>query len=82
MHSTERDPQRAVLQAAVALHAAQPATAEAALQARRLLVDTAGCALAGRHANEVQRLEAALAACEPGDFSFPGGPTMGGEAGA
>lgn len=82
MHSTERDPQRAVLQATVALHAAQPATAEAALQARRLLVDTAGCALAGRHANEVQRLEAALAACEPGDFSFPGGPPMAVQAAA
>ncbi|TWD87099.1 2-methylcitrate dehydratase PrpD [Variovorax beijingensis] len=78
MHSTDtdHDPQRAVLQATVALHAAQPATAEAASQARRLLVDTAGCALAGRHASEVQRLEAALAACEPGDFAFPGGPPM------
>lgn len=82
MHSTERDPQRAVLQTTVALHAAQPATAEAALQARRLLADTVGCALAGRHASEVQRLEAALAACEPGDFSFPGGPPMAVQAAA
>ncbi len=68
--------QRAVLQAVVALHAAQPAGAEAAAQARRLLVDTVGCALAGRQAYEVQGLEAALAACEPGDFSLPAGPSM------
>jgi len=73
---TEADPQRAVLEATVALHAAQPATADAALQARRLLVDTVGCALAGRHADEVRRLEAALAACEPGDFSLAGGPSL------
>jgi 2-methylcitrate dehydratase PrpD len=70
------DAQRAVLQAVVALHAAQPAGAEAAAQAPRLLVDTVGCALAGRHAEEVRRLEAALAACEPGDFSLPAGPAM------
>ena len=81
MHA-EADPQRAVLQATVALHAAQPATAEAALQARRLLVDTVGCALAGRHADEVRRLEAVLGACEPGDFSFPGGAAMGVQAAA
>ncbi|MBN8752823.1 MULTISPECIES: MmgE/PrpD family protein [Variovorax] len=79
---TDEDPQRAVLRETVALHAAQPATPEAALQARRLLVDTLGCALAGRHADEVRRLEAALAACEPGDFSFPGGPAMGVQAAA
>jgi 2-methylcitrate dehydratase PrpD len=81
MHA-EADAQRAVLQAVVALHAAQPAGAEAALQARRLLVDTVGCALAGRHADEVRRLEAALANCEPGDFSFPGGGAMGVQAAA
>lgn len=75
-------PQRAVLQATVALLAAQPATAEAALQARRLLVDTVGCALAGRHADEVRRLEAALAACEPGEFAFPDGPSMSVQAAA
>ncbi|CAN7219819.1 MmgE/PrpD family protein [Variovorax paradoxus] len=82
MQGAEHDPQRAVLQATVTLHAAQPATAEAASQARRLLADTVGCALAGRHASEVQRLEAALAACEPGDFSFPGGPPMAVQAAA
>jgi 2-methylcitrate dehydratase PrpD len=78
----EADAQRVVLQATVALHAAQPASADAALQARRLLIDTVGCALAGRHADEVRRLEAALGACEPGDFSFPGGAAMGVQAAA
>jgi len=81
MHA-EADTQRAVLQAVVALHAARPATGEAALQARRLLVDTVGCALAGRHADEVRQLEAALAACEPGDFAFPNGDAMGVQAAA
>ncbi|SFQ25418.1 MmgE/PrpD family protein [Variovorax sp. 770b2] len=78
----EADAQRVVLQATVALHAAQPASADAALQARRLLIDTVGCALAGRHADEVRRLEAALGACEPGDFSLPGGTAMGVQAAA
>lgn len=81
MHA-EAVAQRAMLQAVVALHAARPATAAAAAQARRLLVDTVGCALAGRHADEVRRLEAALAACEPGDFAFPGGGAMGVQAAA
>lgn len=76
------DPRRAVLQAVVALHAARPADAEAASQARRLLVDTVGCALAGRQAGEVRRLEAALAACEPGGFAFPAGPSLAVQAAA
>jgi 2-methylcitrate dehydratase PrpD len=76
------DPRRPVLQAVVALHAARPADAEAASQARRLLVDTVGCALAGRQAVEVRRLEAALAACEPGGFAFPAGPSLAVQAAA
>ncbi len=76
------DPQRAVLQAVVALHAARPADAEAASQARRLLVDTVGCALAGRQADEVCRLEVALAACEPGGFAFPTGQSLSVQAAA
>ncbi|MBS0341430.1 MAG: MmgE/PrpD family protein [Proteobacteria bacterium] len=79
---TEGAAQRAVLQATVALHAARPATADASMQARRLLLDTVGCALAGRHADQVRRLEAALAACEPGEFRLPAGPAMGVQAGA
>jgi len=76
------DAQRAGLQAVVALHAARPADAEGASQARRLLVDTVGCALAGRQAGEVRRLEAALAACEPGGFAFPAGPSLAVQAAA
>ncbi len=65
-----------VLHATVALHAGQRASPAAALQARRLLLDTLGCAIAGRHAQEVQRLEAVLAEIEPGAFRFPGGMPM------
>lgn len=82
MDEADGGAQRAVLQATVELHAARSATPEAAMQARRLLVDTVGCALAGRHADEVHRLEAALAAFEPGDFRLPGGPSMGAQAAA
>lgn len=74
--------ERALLQATVALHAARPAAFDSALLARRLLVDTVGCALAGRHADEVRRLEVALAACEPGGFRLPQGPAMGVQAAA
>ena len=64
-----------VLQATVARHA-QAASPEAALQARRLLLDTLGCAIAGRHAPEVMRLETILARLEPGAWRFPGGPPL------
>ncbi len=76
------DAHLAVLHATVALHAARPATPEASQQARRLLVDTVGCAIAGRHADEVVRLEAALSGCEPGGFCLPGGASMGVQAAA
>ncbi|MBS0452251.1 MAG: MmgE/PrpD family protein [Proteobacteria bacterium] len=75
-------PERALLQATVALHALRPAAGDSSMQARRLLVDTVGCALAGRHADEVRGLEAALAACEPGEFRLPQGPSMGVQAAA
>lgn len=71
------DAQLAVLHATVALNAGRAASPEASLQARRLLLDTIGCAIAGRHAPEVRRLEAALSACEPGAFRFPDGPPIG-----
>ncbi len=80
--SATQDPHRwdahlAVLHATVALHAGQAAAPEAAMQARRLLLDTIACAIAGRHAPEVQRLEATLAGLEPGAFGFPEGPALG-----
>jgi 2-methylcitrate dehydratase PrpD len=72
------DAHRAVLQATVALHAGRAAEPAAARQARRWLIDTLGCAVAGRHAVEVQRFEAAMAALEPaGAFRFPGGAPIG-----
>ena len=70
------DAHLAVLHATVARHAARSAEPEAAQQARRLLVDTVGCAIAGRHAREVRQLEAAVADCEPGGFALPDGPSM------
>ncbi|WP_076998239.1 MmgE/PrpD family protein [Variovorax sp. KK3] len=72
----------AVLRETVALHAARRATAEASMQARRLLADTLGCAIAGRHAAEVRRLEDLLGGCEPGSFRLPGGPALGVQAAA
>jgi 2-methylcitrate dehydratase PrpD len=71
------DAHLAVLHATVALHASRTASPEAAAQARRLLLDTVGCAIAGRHAPEVRQLEALLAECEPGAFRFPDGPAIG-----
>lgn len=65
-----------VLQATVARHANGPVAPEATHQARRWLVDTVGCTLAGRQAEEVQRFEAAMAALEPGHFRFPGGAPL------
>lgn len=76
MRGTDGGAQRAELEAVVAWHAARAASPESALQARRLLIDTIGCALAGRRAQEVRRLEAALSACEPGAFALPGGRSM------
>ena len=71
------DAHLAVLHATVAWHAGGAASPEASQQARRLLLDTIGCAIAGRHADEVQRFESMLAEIEPGPFRFPGGPSFG-----
>jgi len=82
MRAEQDDPRRwdanlAVLRDTVSRHAAQGATPEAALQARRLLVDTIGCAIAGRHAAEVRQLESLLAETDAGGLRFPGGPALG-----
>ncbi|VTU21649.1 MmgE/PrpD family protein [Variovorax sp. PBS-H4] len=87
MNNELGDPRRwdghlAVLRETVARHAAGRASPEASQQARRLLVDTVGCAIAGRHAGEVRRLEQALAACEPGCFRIADAPTLGVQAAA
>lgn len=48
--------------------------------ARLLLLDTLGCALAGRRAPEVRALEAALAGTDAGGIRLPGGPALGARA--
>lgn len=68
------------LRTTVALHAGQQtpstATPAVALQTRRIVLDTLGCALAGRHAPQVQRLEEIMASGETGSFRFPGGKSL------
>lgn len=65
-----------VLRETIALHAGRPTPSAASLQARRLLLDTLGCALAGRQANEVQQLETVFSRLDPGTFCFPEGKGM------
>lgn len=65
-----------VLREVIALHAGRPTPPAASLQARRLLLDTLGCALAGRRADEVQQLETGFSRLDPGAFCFPEGKGM------
>ncbi len=46
-------------------------------QAKRLFVDTVGCAIAGTHAPEVRSLEDKLAAIDAGTFNLPNGKGLG-----
>ncbi|MGQ0653804.1 MAG: MmgE/PrpD family protein [Betaproteobacteria bacterium] len=57
----------------VARHVAGSPAAKVSRHARLLLLDTLGCALAGRRAPEVSRLEQSLADLEGGDFRCPQG---------
>lgn len=61
----------------VARHAAASPAPKVARHARLLLLDTLGCALAGRRAPEVSRLEQSLAALEGGSLRLPAGPALG-----
>lgn len=61
------------LEDAARRRATRPAGEAAAGAARRILLDTIGCMLAGRDAPEVAALEAALSSLESGPFTFPGG---------
>jgi 2-methylcitrate dehydratase PrpD len=61
------------LKTAARRRATRPATPRAAAAARRILLDTLGCALAGRQATEVAAFEERLSALESGPFTFPGG---------
>ncbi len=67
------DTHLAVLHATVAQHASRPASPAASLAARRLLLDTIGCAIAGRHAPEVWAFENVWSTIEPGAFRLAGG---------
>jgi len=61
----------------IAQRAGRAASAEVSRHARLVLLDTIGCALAGRMAPEVAALEKQLAALEPGSFRFPAGAALG-----
>ncbi|NLD54477.1 MAG: MmgE/PrpD family protein [Burkholderiaceae bacterium] len=65
------------LAAAIGLRAGQPIPPAVDEHARLILLDTLGCAFAGRTASEVAALEHEAARREPGPFRFPGGPDLG-----
>lgn len=60
------------LHAAAAVRLGRPAAPEVEAHARLIVLDTLGCALAGRTAPEVAALEAALSQAEPGSLRLPG----------
>ena len=66
----------AALRDATRLRLRSGSSHEALAKARSIVLDTVGCALAGRRANEVRALEAGLAALDPGGFRLPGGPGL------
>ena len=65
------------LAATIGLRLGHPVPPEVAAHARLILLDTLGCAIAGRTAPEVIALERQAAALEPGAFRFPGGCALG-----
>jgi 2-methylcitrate dehydratase PrpD len=65
------------LAATIDLRIERPVTAEVDRQARLILLDTLGCAFAGRVAPEVAALEREAAGREPGSFRFADGPGLG-----
>lgn len=64
------------LHAAGAVRLGRAAAPEVEAQARLIVLDTLGCALAGRSAPEVAALEATLSRSEPGAARLPGGPAL------
>ena len=67
----------ATLGATLDFHIGRSARPEVAAHARLILLDTIGCAIAGRTAPEVIALEQQAAELEPGKFRFPGGSGLG-----
>jgi 2-methylcitrate dehydratase PrpD len=70
-------PQLDAIRGAIAWRHGYEASPDVSQHARRVVLDTLGCTLAGRAAPEVQALEAQSAALEPGAFHFPGGQGLG-----
>lgn len=71
------DPHIDALRAAIACREGKAVRAEVSRHARLIVLDTLGCAFAGRAAPEVRALEAQFAALEPGAFLFPHGQPLG-----
>ncbi|MEO7938418.1 MAG: MmgE/PrpD family protein [Burkholderiaceae bacterium] len=67
----------ATLAATISLRRQRPGSASVAAHARLIILDTIGCAIAGRTAPELALLEAHAATREPGAFHFPQGPGLG-----
>ncbi len=67
----------ATIAATISLHRQRTTSASVAGHARLIVLDTIGCAIAGRTAPEVAALEAHAATREPGPFHFPQGPGLG-----
>ncbi len=65
------------MRSAIALRETRPLPPAVSRHARLIVLDTLGCALAGRIAPEVAALEQQLGALEPGAFGLPGGPALG-----
>ena len=69
--------QVAVLRETIERHCREAPAGKVDRHARLLVLDTLGCALAGRRVPELRALEASLADLEPGGFRFPGGRPLG-----
>ena len=67
----------ATIAATIRRHRRESAPAAVAAHARLNILDTLGCAIAGRTAPEVVALETHAANREPGTFRFPQGPGLG-----
>jgi 2-methylcitrate dehydratase PrpD len=70
-------PQIDSLRDAVAVRQRRALPEEVSRHGRLVVLDTLGCALAGRSAPQVAALETSLAALEPGGFRFPRGAGLG-----
>ena len=71
------DEHTAALAATIADCIGRPTAPAVDAHARLVVLDTLGCALAGRGASEVAALERQAAAREPGPFRFPRGSGLG-----